>query len=433
MKFRTSLRYRIAIAFALLGGVISLVLAVALYWLTVNMEQRLVAETLSTELEDYIQRYNKDPTTRPPANTVMRTWVLDRDNSAGVPAGLHELDAGLHQVQLDGRNFYAEVKVAGEHRFMVLYDAARIRQREQQYRVFLAIAVLIMAALSAALGLWLAGRLVSPVSELARRVRLIRPEGQPLLMGQDFPRDEVGFLAAEFDAYQERLHAFIERERGFTADVSHELRTPLAVIEGAAEVLGEDPQLDEAQRTRVRRIARAAREMTEMTSALLDLAREQRADEVTARCRVDELLQQVVDSHRYLLERREVSVQLDITARPELPVACALLRVVLANLVRNAFSYTEQGSVHITLDAEGMSVADTGAGIPEQQQDRVFEPFYSAQGGEGIGLSLVLRICQNYGWEINLDSRPGEGTRFRLDFNRNPLSLREKAGVRGSD
>ena len=417
MKFRTSLRYRIAIAFALLGGVISLVLAVALYWLTVNMEQRLIAETLSTELEDYIQRYSKDPTTQPPANTVMRTWVLDRDNSAGVPAELHGLDAGLHQIQLADRNYYAEVRVVGEHRFMVLYDDVRIRQREQQYQVFLAGAVLIMAGFSAALGLWLAGRVVSPVSELARRVRHIRPEGQLLLMGQDFPHDEVGFLAAEFDAYQERLHAFIERERCFTADVSHELRTPLAVIEGAAEVLDEDSQLDEAQRTRVRRIARAAREMTEMTSALLDLAREQRANEVTACCRVDELLQQVVDNHRYLLERREVSVQLEITARPELPVACALLRVVLANLVRNAFSYTEQGSVRITLDARGISVADTGAGIPAQQQDRVFEPFYSAQGGEGIGLSLVLRICQNYGWEINLDSQPGEGTRFRLDFN----------------
>ncbi len=417
MKFRTSLRYRITLAFALIGGLVSFALATSLYWLTINMEERLIAETLSAEVEDFIQRYHRDPSLTPPSSTLMQIRVVEAGD-AGVPAPLRELSPGLHHVTLDSGGYYAEVRVEGSRSFIALYDDSQIRHRESQYQAFLVGAVLVMSLLSAALGRWLADRVVSPVSELGRRVRQLEPEGEPRELGRDFPPDEVGFLASEFDAYQQRLRAFIEREQRFTADVSHELRTPLAVIEGAAEVLQEDPGLNEAQRTRIRRIARAAHEMTEMTAALLELAREQRSDSVPGDCDVAALLEDIVDAHRHLLERREVSVELELGSHDHVPVQCALLRIVLANLVRNAFSYTRRGQVKISLDARGITVTDTGEGIPPEQIGEVFKPFYSARGGEGIGLSLVRRICENYGWEVTLDSEVGRGTRFRLEFTR---------------
>ena len=416
MKFRTSLRYRITFAFALIGGIVSFALATALYWLTINMEERLIAETLSAELEDFIVRYREDHSLLPPSSTLMQIRVIDEQSRDAAPVALRDLGSGLHKVKLASGSYYAEVRISGEQRFVALYDDSQIRHREAQYQAFLVGAVLVMTLLSAALGLWLAGRVVSPVSELGRRVRRLEPEGNPHELGCDFPPDEVGFLASEFDAYQKRLRAFIEREQNFTADVSHELRTPLAVIEGAAEVLQEDTGLDEAQRTRIRRIARAAHEMTEMTSALLELAREQRKGHVSGDCDVAALLEDIIDSHRHLLERRDVSIELDVTSPLHLPVQCALLRIVLANLVRNAFSYTRKGRVQIKLDEKGISVLDTGEGIPADQINEVFEPFYSAQGGEGIGLSLVRRICRHYRWEVSLDSKVGQGTCFRLEF-----------------
>ncbi|VAW79994.1 Cobalt-zinc-cadmium resistance protein CzcA; Cation efflux system protein CusA [hydrothermal vent metagenome] len=417
MKFRTSLRYRITIAFALIGGIVSIALATALYWLTINMEERLIAETLSAELEVFITRYQRDSSLLPPSSTLMQIQVInakDRDTEA---AALRDLKAGLHQISFDHGSYYAEVRNIGEQQFVALYDDSQIRHREAEYQAFLVGGVLVMMLLSAALGLWLAGRVVSPVSELGRRVRGLQPAGDPRELSRDFPPDEVGFLASEFDAYQKRLRAFIEREQNFTADVSHELRTPLAVIEGAAEVLQEDAGLDEAQCTRVRRIARAAHEMTEITAALLELAREQRKDQISGNCDVAPLLEDIIEAHRHLLECREVSVELDIISRRQLPVQCALLRIVLANLVRNAFSYTRKGLVKITLDDTGITVMDTGEGILPEHRDEIFKPFYSAQGGEGIGLSLVRRICQNYGWEVSLDSKVKHGTCFRLDFS----------------
>jgi len=417
MKFRTSLRYRVTVAFTLLGAFVSLTLALLLYQETIAVEYRLVAETLATEIGDYLERYARNPGSQPPSSTVMHSYVIENGSAPTVPAPLLSLTAGLHRVHLDGLDYFAQVVEKNDRRIVVLYNDVQIRHREQQYQAFLVSAVLIMTLVSAALGYWLAGRVVSPVAELARRVRQLAPGGSQIKLAEQFSDDEVGVLAQNFDDYQARLQAFLEREQAFTADVSHELRTPLAVVEGAAEVLQEDTRLEDDQRRRIHRIMRAAQEMAEMTAALLELAREQVTGHAATACQVDAVLNEVVEGHRSILARKRVEVVVDIKASPELAVDSALLRIVVGNLIRNAFSYTVEGRVMIELDDSGIRVCDTGVGIADSQLDDIFKPFYSDQGGEGIGLSLVRRICRRYGWRLEVSSQLGAGTCFSLLFN----------------
>ena len=415
MKIRTSLRYRVTLAFALLGMVVSLGLAGAFYKLTIDMEERLITETLSAELDDYISRYNVDANAPPPTSTTIQTYVIQfGDKSA--PDVLRSLKPGLHKVQIEGRQHYAEVKENGEHLFIVLYDDKQVRHRVNQFKLFFAIGVAVMVLLSAVLGLWLARRVISPVGELALRVSGLQPENYHTPLVKEFHDDEVGTLAHEFDAYLQRMAALIERERSFTADVSHELRTPLAVIKGATEVLLSEPDLDDTLQPRLKRIARSVGEMSEIVSALLHLAREH--DEVSEPgCSVAEVLQHVVAAHQHLLQHKPVEIKLTIQEHTILPVKCSLLHVVLANLVRNAIYYTEQGHVYVDLDNKGISVKDTGIGIPKDQIKRIFDRYYiGSTGGEGIGLSLVKRICQRYGWRIDIESTEGRGSIFRLSF-----------------
>ncbi len=417
MKFRTSLRYRVAFAFAFLGTLVSLVIAGGLYVLMLDMEKRLINETLSTELEDYMARFALDPDTPPPSSTALHSFVIGA-GSGESPEVLRQLQPGLQQVQIKDENYFAEVREQAGRRFVVLYEDTRIRQRERQFRYYLIAGVLTMIGLSALLGFWLAGRVISPVVELARRVSGLRPKASLTPLAEDFPEDEVGELARDFDDYLARLSDFIKRERAFTSDVSHELRTPLAVIKGAAEVLLADGQMDVARRKRVERIARAVEEATELSSALLLLAREREDHLASSACEVGEIIAQVLQNHRYLLEHKPVEVRFEIQKQPQLQVECSLLRVVLANLVRNAFSYIEKGHVQVTLESRYVEIEDTGVGISHASLERVFEPYYSAQpGGEGIGLSLVRRICQRYDWNIEIDSNEGQGTRIRLYFS----------------
>lgn len=416
MKFRTSLRYRVTFAFTLLGAFVSVTLALLLYHATIDVEQRLIAKTLDTEIADYLERYARDPNSRLPSSTVMRAYAIERGNRADVPDQLRNLAVGFHRLQLDDDYYFAEVVDTVERRIVVLYNDGQIRHREQQYQAFLAGGVLIMTLVAAALGYWLAGRVVSPVRELARRVRRLAPGDSRVKLVDQFSDDEVGVLAASFDDYQGRLQAFIEREQAFTADVSHELRTPLAIVEGAAEVLQEDPRLEDDQRQRIQRILRATQVMAQTTAALLELAREQVVGRPGSACYVDAVLNEVVENHRSILDRKQVEVVVTVKANPQLSVAPALLRIVVGNLIRNAFAYTSQGQVTIELEDSGIRVTDTGVGIADDHLDDIFKPFYSDQGGEGIGLSLVKRICLRYGWRLEVSSRLGTGTCFSLLF-----------------
>nr|NIP74341.1 HAMP domain-containing histidine kinase [Gammaproteobacteria bacterium]NIR98090.1 HAMP domain-containing histidine kinase [Gammaproteobacteria bacterium] len=247
----------------------------------------------------------------------------------------------------------------------------------------------------------------------------LRPEDKPESLANHYPWDEIRELAQDFDDYLARLEAFIERERAFTADVSHELRTPLTVINGAAEVLLADPNLPDPGRIRVMRMARAAEEMTEITTALLVLAREEGTGAArSVSCDMEAVLREVVDKLRDPLKAKPVTLRLDIRARPRLAVECTVLAMVVGNLLRNALAYTEHGEIRVDLGAGVLTVTDTGVGIDSDDLPRVFKRYHRGERsrGAGIGLSLVKRICDRYGWQIDIHSEPGHGTTTRLEF-----------------
>jgi signal transduction histidine kinase len=420
MRFRRSLRYRVAIAFALFGGLVSLLLAVGLYIASHDLEARLIDESLTAELEDYSARRRRNPQSLPPATATVRGYVLSRgERSMDIPPALLQLSPGRHDLTLDGIPYHVAVADEGGSRFYLLYDQTLLQRRERHFLAFLAAAIGAMVLISAAGGLWLARRTISPVTELAQRVRGLKPEDWPTPLGEDFPQDEVGELARAFDRYLARLRAFIERERAFTADVSHELRTPMAVIQGAAEVLLADDALPHSVRERVLRIERGAREMAELTAALLVMAREEQAGTPSPPlCQVDEVLQEAVEKHRYLLQHKPLEVEVDIRSHPCLPVERPVLCMALGNLIRNAFSYTAGGHIQVRLDADRVIVEDTGAGIRAEDLGRIFERHYrgAASRGAGIGLSLVKRVCDRYGWRVQIESQEGRGTQVQLLF-----------------
>ncbi|MEJ2508598.1 MAG: HAMP domain-containing sensor histidine kinase [Gammaproteobacteria bacterium] len=418
MQFRRSLRHRVGFSFALFGGLISLLLSAVLYLGTQDIERGLIAETLTAELDEYANRFQVDPHSPPPSSLAIRTFIdSSKVNDAPAPPQFAALKDGFHRVEFQGKSHFLVIARRGGDRFFLLYDEARAREREHRYLLFLASGVVAMTLLSAALGGWLTGRVISPVVTLARRIGGLRAEDRLTPVAGDFTNDEVGELAAAFDKYLMRLHAFIERERYFTSDVSHELRTPLTVINGATEVLLASPGLEGAARERVGRIARAAREMSELTAALLTLAREERGPAGAATsCSVGNVLRDVIENHAYLLKDKPVEVDIEREGNLQLPVERAVLAIVVGNLIRNAFAYTERGRITARVTRHGIEVEDTGSGMSPQDLDRAFERFATGphSGGSGIGLSLVKRICDRYGWEIAIESQPGTGTRTSL-------------------
>jgi signal transduction histidine kinase len=301
----------------------------------------------------------------------------------------------------------------------MLFDTANQHSQEKQffnYVVYFAIFMIISSSIG---GVILASRVTASVTRLARQVGQAKPGDTDLALIELTSNDEVGELARAFDRYLARLREFIERENYFTADVSHELRTPLAITLGTVEVLEQDEKLSAKQKERIARIRRAVQDMIDLTAALLLMAREHHVAADEQECHVSEVVSACVEKHWHLIGDRPIRMEVEIEAEVNLIVERPLLEIVIGNLIRNALFNTKSGAVLIRLEAEKLIVRDTGVGMRPEELARALERYYkgATSAGSGVGLSLVKRICDRYGWRILLDSREGEGTTAEIHFS----------------
>jgi signal transduction histidine kinase len=262
---------------------------------------------------------------------------------------------------------------------------------------------------------------MKPVSELAARLEEAEEFAPDSTLAASFADDEVGQLAAALDSYSERMYQLVERDREFNADVSHELRTPLAVISGATELLLAQEDLPPRTRNRMLRIARAARQSRDITTALLHLVRAERGtNEDSQSHNVADVARDIIELHLPLMENRPVELRLEEVERVSVIAPESVLAVTIGNLVSNGIRYTAEGEVVIRIEAGRVVVEDTGPGIPEEELARVMDRHYRGEGvkgkGSGLGLAIVKRLCDLYDWRIHFENRPSGGLRATLSF-----------------
>lgn len=431
MAASRSLRNRVAVTLALFGAVASLLLATTIYIASHDLEARLIDDTLSAELDDFVARRQRNPLSLPEQTATIRAYVVaEQGGTIPIPREVEQLAPGRHQLSIDDTRYRAAVRQVGKQRFVVLYDTSALQQRETSFLFLLSASVVLITLASAMAGRWLAARTIAPVTELAGRVARLQPEDEPAALAGEFPWVEVHQLAADFDTYLKRLHNFIERERLFTGDISHELRTPIAVINGATELMMIDARLDQKNRKRVSRISRAATEMGEISAALLALAREQGGTSTPSReCSILTVVQEVIERYRGLFRYKPVNVILDLESVSKKPVDHAILSIIVGNLLRNALSFTVRGEIRINLASNVIRIEDSGPGLQTENPGELFRPYVRGEQspGSGLGLSLVWRLCEQQGWQITLGDLPRGGAFAQLDLNPEPPRNRTTA------
>ena len=279
---------------------------------------------------------------------------------------------------------------------------------------FLGASILAMIAAAVLIGLYLAHRVTAPLRALAAEVDALEPRELPADWARRYPPDEVGQVAQALrDAFR-RIASFIDREQRFTQDASHELRTPLAVVESSAEMLARDP--DGPQRAvLIGRIQSATTAMRLSVEALLALAREAAPDTARGSAAVLPIVERTVVNHAPLLDGKPVEVTVDVDPDWRVAGDPAALQVLIANLVSNAFRYTERGEIRIVREGEDLVVIDSGVGIDETLRADVTRATVKSAGspGLGLGLSIVERVCARNGWRFELASSD-QGTTARL-------------------
>jgi len=229
---------------------------------------------------------------------------------------------------------------------------------------------------------------------------------------------------------KEVAEAASHAKSNFLAHMSHELRTPLNGILGYTQLMARDPRLDSQQQERVAMITRSGEHLLTLINDLLDLAKIEagRLDLQHTPVDLRQLLKHVADLAS--VRAAQAGLTFDYTVAGQLPsevhVDERAIRQILLNLLGNAVKFTRRGGVKFEVACHlvdsnrclmRFAVDDTGPGIAAEDLQQIFEPFVRAKAdrnveGTGLGLSITKRLLDAMGGTIEVESRPGEGSRF---------------------
>jgi len=229
-------------------------------------------------------------------------------------------------------------------------------------------------------------------------------------------RDEVADLAREFDVMAERIAALISSQKRLLADISHELRSPLARLSVALELARKNSNGKAI--AALDRIEQEAERLNQLVGQLLALTRlESGAERVPPDIvPLEDLVQQVIDDANYEAKPLRKEVHVNNLEHCRVRGSAELLRSAVENVVRNAVRYTAEGtavevSLQWKLDKAVFTVSDHGPGVPENELERIFEPFYRVSearertsGGTGLGLSIAERTVKLHGGSIRAEN-----------------------------
>jgi len=259
--------------------------------------------------------------------------------------------------------------------------------------------------------IWAVARMtVRPLTQLAVAAHGLGEDLHQAPLPEDGP-SEVREAAQAFNAMQRRIRQGIEERERFLAAVSHDLKTPVTRMRLRSEMMK-----DETLRERT---LRDLDEMQHMLTGALDFLRGKAVNETVSPIDMVALLESIVDDQTE--SGRDVSLtapaSLRFSGRPQ------ALRRAIGNLIENALKYGQRARVELKADADGLRIVveDDGPGLPEEQLEKVFEPFYRVEssrnretGGVGLGLAIVCQIARTHGGDVTLSNRHGGGLRATL-------------------
>ena len=358
---------------------------------------------------------------------------------------------GADGPQFEGDYFYLFQGIfLDEERIGTVYVQSgmqRVYSRLRQYGVIVFVVFITSTLLAFLLSSRLQRVISEPILDLVRTTKMISEQEDYSVRATKPSEDEVGMLIESFNEMltriQERDAALVaakaEAEAAtrakseFLSRMSHELRTPLNSVIGFTNILlkNQEQTLSEQDVNYLERISNNGVHLLRLINDILDLAKVEagRMELEITPVSVGELVQETIQG-------LEVQVRgTDVELRAELPESMALIRSdrgklkqVLINLVGNAIKFTEAGHVTVRVEADSghltpvrIDITDTGAGIPEDRRERVFEPFIQAdteatheQEGTGLGLSIARSLCALMGYRLEVDSRVGVGSTFSI-------------------
>ncbi len=366
--------------------------------------------------------------------------------SKNISASQFPLSQQAYADALEGKNSYETFTVGGQQPIRVITmpillegklinlvqvgtSLEAVQETLRNLKIFLFTAVPSVLILAALFARFMARRALKPISRIIDTAREI---GQGQELSKRIPvlkiKDELGQLALTFNEMMNRLENSFAQMRQFSSDASHELRTPLTVLKGQNElILSKQRKPEEYQEV----ISSNLEEINYMSKVLEDLFVLSKSDENQVNLDykpVDlrALVEEVCKHAEILAEEKNIKIIIAFLEPIEIKGDEVRLRQMVWNVLQNGIKYTQQGGeLKISLQNEGdfalLTIQDTGIGIPEEDLPLIFNRFYRVdkartrdEGGSGLGLSICRQIAEAHKGKIEVESKLGVGTRFKI-------------------
>jgi signal transduction histidine kinase len=302
----------------------------------------------------------------------------------------------------------------------------------ERIRVLLVGVVAIAAVIVVAGSFAIASSAIEPIGRLIAAMGEIRSDRLSARLAWTDRGDELGRLAASFDAMLDRLEDGFARERQFISDASHELKTPLTVINANAQMLERWADRDPLVRAEsLAAIREESSSLAGMVNGMLLLAKAESGDDIPREpVSLETVVSDAVRATQPRAEEKGLALGFERSRGAEATSVLAnpnLLRQLFTNLIDNAIKFTEEGAVDVSLAVRPgeatVSISDTGIGIEEEALERVFDRFFRTDAsrnravpGTGLGLAIVRSIARIHGGRVTAGRRPGGGTTFDVSL-----------------
>ena len=304
--------------------------------------------------------------------------------------------------------------------------SVQVYNNKADYRKNSLIISAVLALLGGVATYFISGHALRPIREISDKIEKVQAQNLADSRIEENQVKELNQLSVSYNRMLERLSDAFEIQRQFTANAAHELRTPLALMQVQLDLYHSNSHPDNDADTvqMIKMVTEQNDRLNKMVKTLLDMSELQtvgRDDEII----LDALVDEVLEDLEPLAEGKNIRLIgkcKDIT----MVGSDILIYRLVYNLVENAIKYNHSGGqVTVTADRKEkhvyLSVEDTGAGIPEELKERVFEPFFRVDksrsrelGGVGLGLALVREIVRVHDGSITVRSNPSGGTIFEV-------------------
>jgi two-component system, OmpR family, sensor histidine kinase ArlS len=451
MKIRT----KIALQFTLIVATILVIFSVSLYYLLESYTRKefnnYLVDRAKTTAQLLIKEKNIDNKLlkifdRNTLSTLYAADVLVFNDNNEVAYSNYEADTIYYNPQLLEKvrkekfyeSTYKDKEVVGlmykneeSQNYLILAQSEDVygKQKLENIRDAMTIGLLSAILLTIVFGFIFSGQSLKPISRINQEVSKITAYNLTKKLSTSNNKDEIAQLARNFNEMLSRIERSFELQKSFVSNASHELRTPLAAIKSEIQVALEKERNSTEYQNILKTLYIDNQRLIQLTNGLLQLAKSEKGDESVqlSPIRIDEVLFEVQDELMHQHTNYQIAIDFEEIPEDDNWVTVLgnkpLLKTVFNNLFDNACKYSEDklATVNIRFNRRNciVMVSDKGIGIPNDELDKVFEPFYRTKNassfkGHGIGLSICKRIIDMHKGRIVVKSEVGVGSTFNI-------------------